>query len=654
MTNDPRPMTQQMAHRRTVYLEDIALEEALRRFWAALERSGRLRPLPGEEVSVADALGRVTAELIFARNSVPHYHAAAMDGIAVRAEETVGATETSPVHLKVGEQATWVDTGDPLPPATNAVIMAEHVQEVREGLLEILAPVAPWQHVRPMGEDVVASELVLPEGRQLTAVDLGAITAAGHTRICVRRRPRVAVLSTGTELVEPGTPLKPGHIVDFNSVVLAGQVREWGGEPTRLPPIPDDPSLLRERVASALEEHDIVVVNAGSSAGSEDFTATIVRELGELLVHGVAVRPGHPVVLGVARNGKPLIGIPGYPVSAILTSELFVRPLVYRLQGLPVPERPSMRATITRKVLSPMGEEEFLRVKLGRVGERVVATPLARGAGIIMSMVRADGIVRIPRFSEGVHAGAQVEVELLRAPEEVPRTVVAIGSHDLALDLLSNELAKAVPGSSLASSNVGSLGGLLALSRGEAHLAGSHLLDEETGEYNVSYVGRYLPNQKVVIVTLAGRIQGLMVPPGNPKGVHSLEDLARPDVLFVNRQRGSGTRVLLDYQLRQLGIAPGQVRGYEREEYTHLAIAADVAGGTADVGLGILAAAQALGLDFVPLFQERYDLIVPREHHDSELLRPLLEIVRGPRLREQVVRLGGYDVSEMGKVSWEG
>jgi putative molybdopterin biosynthesis protein len=337
-----------------------------------------------------------------------------MDGIAVRAADTVGASETSPVHLKVGEQAAWVDTGDALPPGTDAVIMAEHVQEVGDGLLEILSPVAPWHHVRSMGEDVVATELVLPENHRLTAVDLGAITATGHTHVRVRRRPRVAILPTGTELVAPGTPLEPGDIVDFNSVVLANQVREWGGEPTRLPPTPDERSLLRERVACALEEHELVVVNAGSSAGSEDFTAAVVGELGELLVHGVAIRPGHPVVLGVSHTGKPLIGIPGYPVSAILTSELFVRPLVYRLQGLPVSERPSLRATMTRKVLSPMGEEEFLRVKVGQVGERVMATPLARGAGIIMSMVRADGIVRIPRFSEGVHAGAEVEVELLR------------------------------------------------------------------------------------------------------------------------------------------------------------------------------------------------------------------------------------------------
>jgi putative molybdopterin biosynthesis protein len=636
---------------RQIYLEDIALEEAQRRFWALLERERPLPPLPGEAVPVGEALGRVTAEPVFARSNVPHYHAAAMDGIAVKAADTTGASETSPVRLEVGRQAVWVDTGDPLPPDTDAVIMAEVVQEIGPTEVEILSAVAPWQHVRPMGEDVVATELVLPENHQLTAVDLGAVVAAGHTRVTVRRRPRVAILPTGSELVEPGAEPAPGRIVDFNSVVLDGQVREWGGAPNRLPITPDDRALLRDRVARALAEHDVVVVNAGSSAGSEDYTAQVFRELGEVVVHGAAIRPGHPVVLGAAHDGTPLVGLPGYPVSTILTSELFLRPLVYRLQGLAPPERPRLRATMTRKLLSPMGEEEYVRVKLGQVGERLMAAPLARGAGVIMSMVRADGITRIPRFSEGVHAGAEVEVELLRRPEDVRKTIVAIGSHDLALDLLSNALARRASGASLASANVGSLGGLVALARGEAHLAGSHLLDEATGEYNVSYVKRHV-REPALIVTLAGRVQGLLLPPGNPRRLQGLADLARPDVLFVNRQRGSGTRVLLDYKLRQAGIAPEQVRGYEREEYTHLAVAAAVASGAADVGLGILAAARALGLEFVPLFNERYDLVIPRRHYESELLAPLLEVIRAPEFRTQVESLGGYDVAEMGRVAW--
>ena len=636
---------------RKVYLEDIPLEEARRRFDEALARAGALEPIAGERVPVREALGRVTATPVWAPLSNPHYHGAAMDGAAVRAEATLGASEASPVRLKLGSQAAWVDTGDPLPADTNAVIMIENIQAYGDEI-EIMAPVAPWQHVRSMGEDIVATELVLPEGRLLSPVDLGAVAASGCTHVEVRRRPRVAIMPTGTELVEPGTDVKPGDIIDFNSLMLAGQVTEWGGEPHRLPITPDDYEVLKERISRALDEHDLVVVNAGSSAGSEDYTARIVGELGELLVHGAAIRPGHPIILGVAR-GKPILGIPGYPVSAVLTSELFVRPLLYRLLGTTPPARPTLKASITRKILSPMGEDEFLRVKLGNVGGKYMATPLQRGAGVIMSLVRADGIALVPRLSEGLHPGEEIMVELLRRPEEIDRTIVAIGSHDLTLDLLSSELSKAHAGLSLSSSNVGSLGGLIALQRGEAHLAGSHLLDEETGEYNESYVRRYLPSTPVVLVNLVYRDQGLIVRPGNPKGVHGLEDLLRDDVLYVNRQRGAGTRVLLDYQLKQLGIAFDRVEGYRREEYTHLAVAAAVAGGTADAGLGILAAARALKLDFMPLLKERYDLVIPRAYYESDLLRPLLDLIRGDSFRRQVEALGGYETSQMGEVVGE-
>ncbi|MCC6175403.1 MAG: molybdopterin biosynthesis protein [Chloroflexi bacterium] len=636
---------------RKVYLEDIPLDEARRRFDEALAEAGAGGPVDAERISMTEALGRVTAAPVWAALSNPHYHGAAMDGAAVRAEDTLGASETSPVRLKVGLQATWVDTGDPLPPDANAVIMVENIQTIGDEI-EIMAPVAPWQHVRPMGEDIVATELVLPEGKLLGPVDLGAVAAAGCTEIEVRRRPRVAIFPTGSELVEPGTAVKPGDIVDFNSLMLAGQVLEWGGEPYRQPITPDDYDLLKARISAALDEHDVVLVNAGSSAGREDFTARIVSELGRLVVHGAAIRPGHPVILGVAR-GKPILGIPGYPVSAVLTSELFARPLVYRLLGTIPPERPKLTATITRKILSPMGEDEFLRVKLGRVGERLTATPLQRGAGVVMSLVRADGIALIPRLSEGLHAGAEVEVELLRGRQEIERTIVAIGSHDLTLDLLSSELSKRHAGVSLSSSNVGSLGGLIALQRGEAHLAGSHLLDEETGEYNLSYVRRYLPGRSVVLVTLVDRSQGLIVRPGNPKGIHGLEDLTRKGVQYVNRQRGAGTRVLLDYRLRQLGVDPTDISGYGREEYTHLGVAAAIAGGTADAGLGILAAARALKLDFVPLLSERYDLVIPREFYESAKLEPLLTLIRGPEFRRLVEALGGYDASRMGEIVGE-
>ena len=634
---------------RRYYLSDVPLERAVRDFESALREAGGLAPTRSERLPLDQALGRTTSEPVWARVSSPHYDSAAMDGVAVRAADTVGATETSPVRLKAGPEASWVDTGDPIPDGFDAVIMVEVIHEVDDETIEIRDPVPPYHHVRPLGEDIVATELLLPSGRRIGPADLGACASAGLSEIDVRQSPRVAVLPTGAELVSAGSELKPGQIIESNGLMLAAMVREWGGEAALSPPVPDDPAALESAIRRAAREADAVVVNAGSSAGGEDYTAEVVSKLGRLVVHGVAVRPGHPVVLGVI-DGKPVLGIPGYPVSAAVTSELFVKPLIEQMLGTAPSRRDNVSATMTRKVLSPMGEDEFLRVSLGRVGGRLVATPLQRGAGVIMSLVRADGLALIPRFSEGIDEGAEVEVELLRPLKQIEGTIVAIGSHDLTLDLLADRLSRAYPAYSLSSSNVGSLGGLMALRRGESHLAGSHLLDEESGEYNLPFVRRYLRGRDVVVVNLVRRVQGLIVAPGNPLSVTSLADLRRPDVAFVNRQRGSGTRVLLDYKLAGLGIDPDKIRGYDREEYTHLAVAASVAAGGADTGLGILSAARALDVDFVPLMSERYDLVVPREFYDSDLLRPLFKLIRSDAFRGAVDGLGGYDTSSTGRV----
>ncbi len=645
--NDKAP---QHRGRRRYFLSDIPLDEALQRFFGALEEVEGLSPLPAQLLPVDQAQGRITAAPINAAASSPHYDAAAMDGIAVKAADTTGASETTPVSLAVGSQVVWVDTGDPMPPGYNAVVMIEHVNQIDEWTVQVMNPVAPWQHVRTLGEDLVATEMVLPENHRLRPVDLGACAAAGITEVPVRRQPKVAIIPTGNELVPPGSsPLKPGDIVEFNTLMLAGLVQEWGGHAERFPPVRDDFALIRDTVKGAIDGYDLVIVNAGSSAGSEDYTAAVVEELGQLLVHGVAVRPGHPVVLGLV-DGKPVIGLPGYPVSAVLTAELFVKPLVDRWLGMPPQVRPTVSASITRKVLSPLGEDEYLRVKLGRVGGKMVATPLQRGAGVIMSLAKADGLLLIPRFSEGLDAGTEAAVQLLRPLEEVENTIVVIGSHDLTLDLINNALRRTNPGLTLSSSHIGSLGGLIALRRGEAHLAGSHLLDEATNEYNVSFIRRYLPDIPIVLVNLVSRIQGMMVLPGNPLSIHALEDLARPEVSFVNRQRGSGTRVLLDYKLKELGIPSEQVTGYEREEYSHLAVAAAVKSGSTSTGLGILSAATALGLEFVPLLDERYDLVIPRVHYESDLLQPLLALLQNADFRQEVDALGGYRTGEMGRV----
>ena len=635
-------------HGRDYYLSDLPLDEALERFRALLDQSGIALTTAFETIPLIEARGRVTAAPVWAVASSPHYDASAMDGIAVRAKETIGATESSPLRLSSPDQVRWVDTGDPMPDGFDSVIMVEHVHELDDATIEIRAPVPPYHHVRPIGEDIVATELILPKNHVLRPVDLGACAAAGLTDVSVSRKPVVTIIPTGTELVPIGATLKPGDIVEFNSLIIGGLVDEWGGSSQTSPPVADDYEAIKTAVSNAAVDSDIVLVNAGSSAGSEDYTAEIVADLGELAVHGVAIRPGHPVVLGVV-NGKPTLGIPGYPVSAALSCELFVKPLIEKALGLREVSRDIADATIARNVHSPLGEDEYLRVKLGRVRERMVATPIQRGAGVIMSLVRADGLVKIPRLSEGVEAGTQVTVNLLRPLEAIEHTIVATGSHDLVLDLIASELT-GTGGVSFASSNVGSLGGLRAIDRGEAHLAGTHLLDEESGEYNVSFLRRYVRNQCVVLINLVHRVQGFIIPKGNPASIESLNDLAREDIVFVNRQRGSGTRVLLDYKLVAAGIDTQQVAGYEREEYTHLAVAAAVAGGRANVGLGILSAARAIGMDFIPLFDERYDLAIPEDIYDSKLLAPMLQLIQSSDFRVKVEELGGYDAGQMGEV----
>ncbi len=646
------------------YLHDIPLDQAWQRFNAALDAAGVNGVLGVEEADLAENLvGRVTAEPVWALTSSPNYHSAAMDGFALRSDTIRNAMPTAPVTLAVTEQAAYVDTGDPLPEWANAVVPIENIEPLdasgnpaadsrKPTQIRLRAALPPWSHVRAMGEDIVVTQLILPSGHVLRPVDLGAVAASGHTSLRIARKPKVAILPTGTELIPLGSEVQRGEIIEYNSLVLAGQVRSWGGEPQRFAILPDDFDQIRQAVQSAAEKYDLILLNAGSSAGAEDFSARVIAALGTVLVHGVAVRPGHPVILGMVdrQDGTqvPIIGVPGYPVSAALTGEIFVEPLLARWTGRLAAQPLEIDASITRKVTSPAGDDDYLRVVVGRVGARMLAAPLARGAGVITSLVRADGLVVIPRGTQGIEAGNPVRVRLYNPPAELERTIFAIGSHDVTLDVLAQYLA--TRGRRLVSANVGSQGGLVALRRKEAHLAGCHLLDPNTGEYNLASVRQYLSGEKMRIYGWVGREQGLMIARGNPKGISGLADLNRPDVTYINRQRGAGTRVLLDYHLVKLGIAPDQINGYESEEFTHLAVAAAIASGRADCGLGIPAAAQALKLDFIPLFHEQYDLIIPTEFAESELLEPLLIAMQNEAFQQQVAAMPGYDVNRMGKI----
>ncbi len=626
------------------FLRDIPVERALAAWRQAQQETGCPERVPAVWLPVAEAVGRVTAEPVWASRSSPAYDAAAMDGIAVTAGQTVGASESTPVLL--GPDAfEEVDTGDPMPATRDAVVMREHVHRTADGA-ELRAAVPPYRHVRTIGEDVAATELLLPAGHRLRPFDIAAAAAAGATRVRVHRPARVAVLPSGDEIRPVGAPVQPGEIPDTNSMMLAAQAREAGAEAQVLPIVPDDPGEIAVALRAAAAAADLVVVVAGSSAGRDDYTARVVEGTGRLVVHGVAVRPGHPVVLGVVDQ-TPVIGAPGFPVSAALTFDMFALPLLAGLEGTAPRRRVTASARLARKLASTMGSDDWIRVRLGDVAGRLVATPLPRGAGVLTSLVRADGLLVVPTGLEGLHAGAEVEVELLRGLDEVARTVVAIGSHDLVLDLAASALRQADPGLTLASSNVGSLGGLVALRDGLCHVAGSHLLDPATGEYTLPYVDQVLADHDAVVIRLVHREQGLVVAPGNPLELTGVGDLVR--ARYVNRQRGAGTRVLLDHELSRAGIDPDRVTGYGREEHTHLGVAAAVAGDRADCGLAILAAARAYGLDFVPVTREPYDLVTTRAVLDSGVLDAVLDLLADKAFLEQVEALGGYSTAETGR-----
>jgi putative molybdopterin biosynthesis protein len=635
-----------MAERTSPFLRDVSLNRAREEWRRCRVAAGCPPRVPAAVLPVDRALGRVTAEPIWAARSSPPFDAAAMDGIAVRSAQTAGATESAALLLD-GDAFMIVDTGDPMPDGYDAVVMREHVHYV-DGRAELRAAVVPYQHVRSIGEDISATELLLPAGHRLRPVDVAAAAASGATEVTVRRPPVVAVLPTGDEMRPIGSELAPGELMDTNSLMLAAQAQELGCETVLLPIAPDDQPLIAAAIRDAVDRCDLLIVIAGSSAGRDDHTASLIDELGMLAVHGVAVRPGHPVVLG-AIHSTPVIGAPGYPVSASLTFDIFAAPLLAELEGAAPAPRPVTRARLARKLSSAIGVDDLVRVRLGRVGGSLVASPLPRGAGVLTSLVRADGLLVVPAAVEGHHAGDQVEVSLLRGLPEIERTIVAIGSHDPVLDLAASTLRSSDPGVTLASGNVGSMGGLIALRDGLCHLAGSHLLEPGTGEYTLPYVDRILAGHEIAVVRLVHRSQGMLVAPDNPLGLASIADLARPGLRYVNRQRGAGTRVLLDFELGRAGIDPAAIVGYAREEPTHLAVAAAIASGRADCGMGVLAAARAFGLGFVPIAEEPYDLVLERETLGDPLLVPLWELLETVGFRSAVEELGGYDTSEMGR-----
>ncbi|HOV30733.1 MAG TPA: molybdopterin biosynthesis protein [Anaerolineaceae bacterium] len=631
------------------YLTNVPLEKARQDYLDALLGAGLTAR--SETLLTLEATNRVTACAVYARISSPHYNACAMDGIALRASQTFGATETTPVRLPEGTFQ-WVNTGDPLPEGCDAVVMVEDVVQEEDAVV-LYAAAVPWQNVRQIGEDISAGDMILPSYSVLTPAAIGALLESGVLAVEVITQPMVGIIPTGNEIVPPTENPREGDIIESNSAIFSGMLQEWGCKVHVYPPVGDSPDLIEAALRQALAECDAVVLNAGSSAGRKDYSLDAIRKVGEVVLHGVAIKPGKPAILAYAKSAddnrvQPILGLPGYPVSGILVLEQLFRPVIEQLTRRPAAKPQFIQAQITRRLTSSLKYYEFVRTRLGNVNGKIVAVPLNRGAGVVTSFVKADGIIHIPQNTEGYEAGELVNVQLVRDLDEINRTLVITGSHDPLLDEVADILKRQWPESAVASSHVGSMGGIMAVKRGEAHMGGIHLLDEASGTYNIPYLRKYFPQGGVVLVECVQRTQGLMVPKGNPLGIKEFKDIVGKR--YVNRQKGSGTRILCDFLAHQQGLDTSLIPGYEREEYTHTAVAAAIAAGTADAGLGILSAARIYDLDFVPICEEQYDLLVDENAFELPMVQRLLAVLRGEEFARRLAQMGGYTLLHPGEV----
>ncbi len=622
---------------RNTYIDNIDVEEAISKYFQSLNIVGE-----SEEIDVNDSLARLTYEAVYARLSSPGYNAAAMDGIAVISKNTDEATENNPLTLEINKDFIYVNTGNQIVDPYDAVIMIEDVIEKDDGDIQILQSAYPWQHIRQIGEDIVATEMIIPSRHKVRPMDIGVLISGGTENLKVYKKPRVGIIPTGSEIVESVKEIRDGKIIDSNSRVFEAMVKEYGGRPNRYSPQIDDYEILKAAILKGVEENDMLLISAGSSAGTKDFTVQLIRELGEVVIHGVALKPGKPTILGEINN-KPVIGIPGYPVSAFMVVETFVRPLIEKFIGLDQAGSDLIKAQLSRRVVSSLKHKELIRVNLGYVNHKLIATPLSGGAGVSMSLVKADGIGIIPRNVEGMEAGETIEVELLKPIAKIKNTLMSIGSHDLIMDVIGDMM-------NLTSSHVGSLGGIMAMKRGECHIAPIHLLDMESGEYNMSYIKKYFPNQKMALIKGVQRQQGLIVQKSNPLNIKGFKDLTRDDMVYVNRQRGAGTRVLLDYHLGIENIDPNEIRGYQRELNTHMAVATAVKTGSASAGLGVYSAAKAMDLDFVEVAFEDYDFLVPFESLEDDKIKKFIDLIKSDDFKEILESLGGYGFRNTGEI----